>query len=103
MSLYAYNLDGQVPCLVYQLMQNGSLEDNLLLKHKSRPLSWLQRHEIAKGTARGLQYLHTIGEKPLIHGDIKSANILLDKNLEPKIGDFGLAREGEKDSMKVIY
>ncbi|KAL2739532.1 pelle-like serine/threonine-protein kinase pik-1 isoform X1 [Vespula maculifrons] len=101
LSLYAYNLDGQVPCLVYQLMQNGSLEDNLLLKHKSRPLSWLQRHEIAKGTARGLQYLHTIGEKPLIHGDIKSANILLDKNLEPKIGDFGLAREGEKDSMKV--
>ncbi|XP_046814894.1 serine/threonine-protein kinase pelle [Vespa crabro] len=101
LSLYAYNLDGHVPCLVYQLMQNGSLEDNLLLKHISRPLSWLQRHEIAKGTARGLQYLHTIGEKPLIHGDIKSANILLDKNFEPKIGDFGLARKGEKDFMKV--
>ncbi|KAI4481603.1 hypothetical protein M0802_013903 [Mischocyttarus mexicanus] len=101
LSLYAYCLDGQIPCLVYQLMQNGSLEDNLLLKHKSRPLSWLHRHEIAKGTARGLQYLHTIGEKPLIHGDIKSANILLDKNYEPKIGDFGLAKEGEKDFMMV--
>ncbi|KAK2577976.1 hypothetical protein KPH14_008411 [Odynerus spinipes] len=99
--LYAYSLGGQAPCLVYQLMKNGSLEDNLLLKHRSRPLSWLQRHEIAKGTARGLQYLHTIGKKPLIHGDIKSANILLDKNYEPKIGDFGLAREGEKDFMKV--
>lgn len=100
--LYAYSLDGKLPCLVYQLMKNGSLEDRLLVKQKSEPLSWIQRHEIAKGTARGLQYLHTIGEKPLIHGDIKSANILLDKNFEPRIGDFGLAREGpESDSMKV--
>ncbi|XP_053971437.1 serine/threonine-protein kinase pelle isoform X3 [Hylaeus volcanicus] len=100
--LYAYSLDGRAPCLVYQLMKNGSLEDRLLVKQKSQPLTWIQRHEIAKGTARGLQYLHTIGGKPLIHGDIKSANILLDKNFEPRIGDFGLAREGpERDSMKV--
>lgn len=45
-------------------------------------------------TTRGLQFLHTIGEKPLIHGDVKSANILLDTSDMPKIGDFGLAREG---------
>lgn len=83
-------------------MKNGSLEDRLLLRHKSQPLTWIQRHQIAKGTACGLQYLHIIGKKPLIHGDIKSANILLDKSFEPKIGDFGLAREGpEEDSMKV--
>ncbi|XP_024875292.1 serine/threonine-protein kinase pelle-like [Temnothorax curvispinosus] len=100
--LYAYSLGGEAPCLVYQLMKNGSLEDRLLLRQKTKPLKWMQRHEIAKGTARGLQYLHTIGEKPLIHGDIKSANILLDKNFEPRIGDFGLAREGpERDSMKI--
>lgn len=43
---------------------------------------------------RGLQFLHTIGDKPLVHGDIKPANILLDKNDFPRIGDFGLAREG---------
>lgn len=102
--LYAYSLDGEAPCLVYQLMRNGSLEDKLQLKNNCLPLTWFQRHEIAKGTARGLQYLHTIGDKPLIHGDIKSANILLDKNLEPRIGDFGLAREGpEKESMKVSF
>lgn len=102
LALYAYSFDGEAPCLVYQLMKNGSLEDRLLLRQKTEPLIWIQRHEIAKGIARGLQYLHTIGEKPLIHGDIKSANILLDKNFEPKIGDFGLAREGpEKDSMQV--
>ncbi|CAK9815993.1 Serine/threonine-protein kinase pelle [Anthophora quadrimaculata] len=100
--LYAYSLDGKIPCLVYQLMENGSLEDRLLVRQKTQPLSWIERHEIAKGTACGLQYLHTIGKKPLIHGDIKSANILLDKNLEPRIGDFGLARKGPKSgSMKV--
>ena len=102
LQLYAYSLEGEAPCLVYQFMKNGSLEERLSLRHRSAPLTWLQRHEIAKGTARGLQYLHTIGSKPLIHGDIKSANILLDKNFEPKIGDFGLAREGpETESMKV--
>lgn len=41
-----------------------------------------------------MQFLHTIGDKPLVHGDIKSANILLDVNDMPRIGDFGLAREG---------
>lgn len=43
---------------------------------------------------RGLQYLHRYDKKPLIHGDIKPANILLDICCEPKIGDFGLSREG---------
>ncbi|CAK9798152.1 Pelle-like serine/threonine-protein kinase pik-1 [Anthophora plagiata] len=100
--LYACSLVGKIPCLVYQLMENGSLEDRLLVRQKTQPLSWIERHEIAKGTACGLQYLHTLGKKPLIHGDIKSANILLDKNLEPRIGDFGLARKvPESGSMKV--
>lgn len=104
MALYAYSLNGEAPCLVYQLMPNGSLEDILLQKHKKEPLSCEQRYNIAIGTARGLQYLHTIGDKPLIHGDIKSANILLDKYFEPKIGDFGLAREGpEENSIKVFH
>lgn len=57
---------------------------------------------IIKGTARGLQYLHTyMDRKPLIHGDIKPANILLDPCCQPKIGDFGLVREGSLESMEV--
>nr|BBE08132.1 serine/threonine-protein kinase pelle [Plautia stali] len=92
--LYGYSIGGSHDCLVYQYMTNGSLEDRLLCRDDTKPLSWSQRVIIATGTARGLQYLHTIGDKPLIHGDIKSANILLDPYLVPKIGDFGLAREG---------
>lgn len=49
-------------------------------------------------SSRGLQYLHTFKKKPLIHGDIKPANILLDPCNQPKIGDFGLAREGALNS-----
>lgn len=92
--LYGYSIDGPHDCLVYQYMHNGSLEDRILCKDGTKPLTWSQRHSIATGTARGIQYLHTVGEKPLVHGDIKSANILLDPYLVPKIGDFGLAREG---------
>ncbi|KAK3103350.1 hypothetical protein FSP39_018655 [Pinctada imbricata] len=90
--LYGYTLDGSEVCLVYQYMQNGSLEDKLRLKGGVRPLTWSMRLSIMKGAACGLQYLHTLDHKPLIHGDIKSANILLDKHLEPKIGDLGLAQ-----------
>lgn len=105
LTLYAYSIGGESPCLVYEYMINGSLADWLhSSKHGSDTLLWHQRKGIARGIARGLQYLHTIHKNPLIHGDIKSANILLDQNFEPKIGDFGLAREGSSNnSMKVGF
>lgn len=56
-------------------------------------LTWLQRMSIMIGCARALHYLHSITENPIIHGDVKSANILLDRHLEPKLGDFGLCRD----------
>ncbi|XP_044764249.1 serine/threonine-protein kinase pelle [Coccinella septempunctata] len=90
--LYGFSMGGPQPCLVYQYMRGGSLEGRLR-DSKSR-LKWSTRLSIATGTARGLQFLHTIGDNPLVHGDIKPANILLDKNDFPRIGDFGLAREG---------
>lgn len=88
--------DGEAPCLVYQLMAGGTLEQRIFKATDAGTLQWPDRLNVAIGTARGLQYLHTFNGngRPLIHGDIKPANILLDKSNLPKIGDFGLAREG---------
>lgn len=97
-------LEQNEPCLVYQYMPGGSLDNRLFPKSSNvRPLSMLDRIKIARGTAKGLQYLHTFTAKPIIHGDIKPGNILLDNNNEPKIGDFGLTRElsVSDSSMKV--
>lgn len=100
--LYGFSNDGPDPCLVYQYMTGGSLERRLRNANKTcAPLTFKQRKSIAIGTARGLQYLHTFMEKPLIHGDIKPANILLDSCLAAKIGDFGLVREGSLESMEI--
>lgn len=87
--LYGYTFDGSSACLVYKMMPNGSL--NLRLRQKTTPLTYAQRLNIAIGTAKGLHFLHTSQKRPTVHGDIKSANILLDNDLNAKIGDFGLA------------
>jgi len=83
--LYSYCEDPS--CLVFQYMENGTLYDKL--QDTVRPLTWKQRANIAMGIARGLYHLHT---NNVVHGDIKGQNILLDKHLEPKIGDFGTNR-----------
>ncbi|ALC47495.1 pll, partial [Drosophila busckii] len=105
LALYGYSINGEKPCLVYQLMKGGSLDSRLRVdksKPSMAPLTWQQRLNIALGTAKGIYFLHTARSKPLIHGDIKPANILLDQCLQPKIGDFGLAREGPKSINAVI-
>uniref|UniRef100_A0A8C0LD15 Interleukin-1 receptor-associated kinase 1 n=1 Tax=Canis lupus dingo TaxID=286419 RepID=A0A8C0LD15_CANLU len=79
-------------CLVYGFLPNGSLEDRLHFQTEAcAPLSWPQRLNILLGTARAIQFLHQ-DSPSLIHGDIKSSNVLLDDRLMPKLGDFGLAR-----------
>lgn len=78
--------------LVYELMHNGNLQDALLRgKRPPELLEWKTRFAIVLDIARGLEYLHSL-DPPVIHGDIKPSNILLDQHFSAKIADFGLAR-----------
>ncbi|KAF5798409.1 putative protein kinase RLK-Pelle-DLSV family [Helianthus annuus] len=76
---------------VHEYMDNGSL-DQFLYGDKSMNLNWRQRFEIIYGTARGLAYLHEQYHVTIIHRDIKTRNILLDNEFQPKIAEFGLLR-----------
>ncbi|VVA95087.1 unnamed protein product [Arabis nemorensis] len=79
-------------CLVYEYMENGTLEDRLFCKNNTPPLSWRTRFRIAAEIATGLLFLHQAKPEPLVHRDLKPANILLDRHFTSKISDVGLAR-----------
>ncbi|XP_042755956.1 myosin-6 isoform X2 [Lactuca sativa] len=82
--------------IVYEYASNGSLDHHLQDPDKRCCITWIQRLKICLGAARGLHYLHSGLGKRVIHGDVKSANILLDGNLVAKIGDFGLSKVGSR-------
>lgn len=77
--------------LIYDYIPNISLHD---LLHESKPgkpaLNWARRHKIALGIARGLAYLHTGQEAPIIHGNIRSKNVLVDDFFFARVTEFGL-------------
>ncbi|XP_047595694.1 interleukin-1 receptor-associated kinase 4 [Lutra lutra] len=97
--LLGFSNDGDDLCLVYVYMPNGSLLDRLSCLDDTPPLPWHMRCKIAQDAANGISFLH---ENHHIHRDIKSANILLDKDFTAKISDFGLARASEKFSQTVM-
>ncbi|KAL3623195.1 hypothetical protein CASFOL_032011 [Castilleja foliolosa] len=79
--------------LVYDYVPNGSL-DTLLYNNSQNGkfLNWDQRFNVIKGVASGLLYLHEEWEQVVIHRDVKSSNVLIDKDMNARLGDFGLAR-----------
>ncbi|PRQ22740.1 putative protein kinase RLK-Pelle-L-LEC family [Rosa chinensis] len=77
--------------LVYDYMPNGSL-DKYLYNQPNVTLNWSQRFRVIKGVASGLFYLHEEWEHVVIHRDVKASNVLLDKDFNGRLGDFGLAR-----------
>lgn len=79
-------------CLVYEYMENGSLEDRLFCRNGSTPLPWTIRFRIAAEIGTALLFLHQTRPEPIVHRDLKPANILLDRNYVSKIGDVGLSR-----------
>ncbi|XP_071736498.1 U-box domain-containing protein 35-like [Rutidosis leptorrhynchoides] len=78
-------------CLVYEYMENASLEDRLFCKNDTPPIAWYDRFRIAWEVASALIFLHNTKPKSIIHRDLKPANILLDHNLMSKIGDVGMS------------
>ncbi|XP_071726499.1 receptor-like serine/threonine-protein kinase SD1-8 [Rutidosis leptorrhynchoides] len=78
--------------LIYEFMENKSLNMFLFDKKKNSMLNWKIRFDIICGIARGLLYLHHDSRFKIIHRDLKVSNILLDKDMTPKISDFGMAR-----------
>ncbi|XP_058767406.1 protein STRUBBELIG-RECEPTOR FAMILY 5-like isoform X2 [Vicia villosa] len=88
--------------LVYDYFRNGSLHDFLHLSDDfSKPLTWNTRIRIALGTARAVEYLHESCSPPLVHKNIKSANILLDTDLNPRLSDYGLASFHQRTSQNL--
>ncbi|KAL0908445.1 hypothetical protein M5K25_022940 [Dendrobium thyrsiflorum] len=78
--------------LIYEFHKNGSLHDFLHhLDEYSNPLSWANRVKIALGTARALEYLHEVCSPSILHKNLKSANVLLDGELNPHLSDCGLS------------
>ncbi|KAL0727064.1 hypothetical protein Bca4012_023157 [Brassica carinata] len=89
--------------LVYEYMENGSLEDRLFQVNNSPPLPWFERVRIAWEVAAALVFLHKSKPKPIIHRDLKPANILLDHNFVSKVGDVGLSTMVQVDPLSTKF
>ncbi|XP_028550366.1 probable leucine-rich repeat receptor-like serine/threonine-protein kinase At3g14840 isoform X4 [Dendrobium catenatum] len=96
--LYGCCVEENQLLLVYEYLENNSLANALFGPEKYElKLDWLTRQKICVGIARGLAYLHEESMLRIVHRDIKPTNVLLDRELNPKISDFGLAKLNENE------
>uniref|UniRef100_A0A0D9WLN4 Protein kinase domain-containing protein n=1 Tax=Leersia perrieri TaxID=77586 RepID=A0A0D9WLN4_9ORYZ len=93
-------LEVEVPILVYEFISNGTLFH--LIHGSSQPVSLNLRLRIAQESAEALTYLHLSTNRPIVHGDVKSLNILLDDNYTAKVTDFGASRWLPKDAVQLM-
>ncbi|KAK3409288.1 hypothetical protein EUGRSUZ_J01421 [Eucalyptus grandis] len=91
-SLIGYCEEYENMALIYEFMFNGNVRQYLSAAQNVNVLSWSQRLQIAIDAAQGLEYLHNGCKPPIVHRDLKTSNILLDKNMQAKIADFGLSK-----------
>ncbi|XP_028772711.1 probable LRR receptor-like serine/threonine-protein kinase At1g53430 isoform X2 [Neltuma alba] len=100
--LHGCCVEGDQLLLIYEFMDNNSLARALLgPKELQIKLEWPTRHKICIGIARGLAYLHEESRFKIVHRDIKATNVLLDKDLNSKISDFGLAKLYEEENTHI--
>ncbi|CAN8321657.1 unnamed protein product [Cochlearia groenlandica] len=100
--LYGCCVEGDQLLLVYEFVENNSLARALFGPQETQlRLDWPTRRRICIGVAKGLAYLHEESRLKIVHRDIKATNVLLDKELNPKISDFGLAKLNEEDNTHI--
>ncbi|XP_073269329.1 cysteine-rich receptor-like protein kinase 2 [Primulina huaijiensis] len=99
--LLGCSCSGPESLLVYEFLQNKSLDRFIFDSSKGKALNWEKRFKIIIGTVEGLVYLHENTKARIIHRDIKASNILLDSRLNAKIADFGLARSFQEDESHI--
>uniref|UniRef100_A0A0D3BXW1 Receptor-like serine/threonine-protein kinase n=1 Tax=Brassica oleracea var. oleracea TaxID=109376 RepID=A0A0D3BXW1_BRAOL len=99
-SLLGYCFHSDEHILVFEYHANRSLDLYIFGSTESSKLSWKIRHKIIKGIARGMTYLHHDSCVTIIHRDLKVSNILLDKDMNPKISDFGISRLVSRDHIQ---
>ncbi|PSR92940.1 Serine/threonine-protein kinase, partial [Actinidia chinensis var. chinensis] len=94
-NLVGYCADGDQRLLVYEYMPLGSVEHHLHdIAEDKKPMDWSGRMKIASGAAQGLEYLHEKANPPVVYRDLKSSNVLLDEEFNPRLSDYGLVKLG---------
>ncbi|KAK9684266.1 hypothetical protein RND81_10G197900 [Saponaria officinalis] len=101
-SLLGYCIEKNKRVLVYEYMPNHSLQERLFSTSGLYCMNWERRFEVVQDVAKALEFLHNECDPPVIHGDVKPSNVLLDWEFKGKLSDFGLSRVKVEDEVGVV-